>query len=75
MKNFVAGRKTINNQSINQSNLINSIHISINSTKIDFFVCLFCFESHEQFFSYLVTVTITGDRAANLDLYASAYGF
>jgi hypothetical protein len=32
------------------------------------FVCLFCFESHEQFFSYLVTVTITSDRAANLDL-------
>jgi hypothetical protein len=33
------------------------------------FVCLFvCFESHEQFFSYLATVTIAGDRAANLDL-------
>jgi hypothetical protein len=33
------------------------------------FVCLFvCFESHEQFFSYLATVTIVGDRAANLDL-------
>jgi hypothetical protein len=32
------------------------------------FVCLFCFESHEQFFSYLATVTITGDRTANLDL-------
>jgi hypothetical protein len=33
------------------------------------FVCLFvCFESHEQLFSYLVTVTIAGDRAANLDL-------
>jgi hypothetical protein len=32
-------------------------------------ICLFvCFESHEQFFSYLVTVTITGDGAANLDL-------
>jgi hypothetical protein len=32
-------------------------------------VCLFvCFESHEQFFSYLATVTIAGDRAANLDL-------
>jgi hypothetical protein len=32
-------------------------------------VCLFvCFESHEQFFSYLATVTITGDGAANLDL-------
>jgi hypothetical protein len=31
--------------------------------------CLFiCFESHEQFFSYLATVTIAGDRAANLDL-------
>jgi hypothetical protein len=33
------------------------------------FLCLFvCFESHEQFFSYLATVTITGDGAANLDL-------
>jgi hypothetical protein len=35
------------------------------------FVCLFIFfffESHEQFFSYLETVTIAGDRAANLDL-------
>jgi hypothetical protein len=32
------------------------------------FVCLFYFESHEQFFSYLATVTITGDKAANLDL-------
>jgi hypothetical protein len=28
----------------------------------------FYFESHEQFFSYLATVTITGDKAANLDL-------
>jgi hypothetical protein len=27
-----------------------------------------CFESHEQLFSYLETVTITGDGAANLDL-------
>jgi hypothetical protein len=33
-----------------------------------FLVCLF-FESHEQFFSYLETVTITGDGAANLDLH------
>jgi hypothetical protein len=33
------------------------------------FVCLFvCFESHEQFFSYLATVIIAGDRAANLNL-------
>jgi hypothetical protein len=33
------------------------------------FVCLIIsFESHEQFFSYLATVTIIGDRAANLDL-------
>jgi hypothetical protein len=31
--------------------------------------CLFiCFESHEQLFSYLATVTITDNRAANLDL-------
>jgi hypothetical protein len=29
---------------------------------------LVCFELHEQFFSYLAAVTITGDRAANLDL-------
>jgi hypothetical protein len=27
-----------------------------------------CFERHEQFFSYLATVIITGYRAANLDL-------
>jgi hypothetical protein len=27
-----------------------------------------CFESNEQFFSYLATVTILGDRATNLDL-------
>jgi hypothetical protein len=27
-----------------------------------------CFDSHEQFFRYLATVTITDDRAANLDL-------
>jgi hypothetical protein len=32
------------------------------------FVCLICFKLHEQFFSYLATVTITGDRAANFDL-------
>jgi hypothetical protein len=31
--------------------------------------CLFaCFESQEQFFSYLATVTITGYTAANFDL-------
>jgi hypothetical protein len=27
-----------------------------------------CFALHEQFFSYLASVTITGDRTANLDL-------
>jgi hypothetical protein len=32
------------------------------------FVCLFSFETHEEFFSYLANVTITGDGAANLDL-------
>jgi hypothetical protein len=35
-------------------------------TRIRNFVCLFCCESHEQFFSYLATVTITGDKTANL---------
>jgi hypothetical protein len=40
------------------------------------FVCLFvCFESHEQFFSSLATVTITGDRAANLDLWLALTAF
>jgi hypothetical protein len=29
---------------------------------------LFYFESHEQFFSYLATITITGDKAAKLDV-------
>jgi hypothetical protein len=44
--------------------------IHIYSVTFDLFVvCLFvCFESHEEFFSYLATVTITGDGAANLDL-------
>jgi hypothetical protein len=33
-------------------------------------VCLFdCFEPHRQFFRYLAAVTITGDRAANLDVH------
>jgi hypothetical protein len=31
----------------------------------DMFVCV---ESQEPFFSYLATVTIIGDRAANLEL-------
>jgi hypothetical protein len=39
------------------------------TSNVAMFVCLFvCFESHEQFFSYLATVTITGDGAANSDL-------
>jgi hypothetical protein len=40
-------------------------------------ICLCVFIALEQFFSYPVTVAITGDGAANLDLYAyiSTYGF
>jgi hypothetical protein len=38
--------------------------------------CLFvCFESHDQFFSYLATVTISSDRAANLDLCLALMAF
>jgi hypothetical protein len=38
-------------------------------TQSRYFIRLFvCFESYEQFFSYLAFVTITGDRAVNLDL-------
>jgi hypothetical protein len=46
-----------------------------------FGVCLFVwwlfffFESHEQFFIYLATVTITVDRAANLDLCLALMAF
>jgi hypothetical protein len=36
---------------------------------------LVCFEWHEQFFSYLATVTITGDRAANLDPFLALTAF
>jgi hypothetical protein len=45
------------------------------------FLCLFSFgvffffELHEQFFSCLATVTITGDRAANLDLFLALTAF
>jgi hypothetical protein len=40
------------------------------------FVCLFvCFKPHEQFFSYLAAVTITGDRAANLGLCSALRAF
>jgi hypothetical protein len=46
------------------------------SASLSIFVCLFiCFESHEQFFSCLVTVTIAGDRAANLDLFLALTAF
>jgi TRAP-type C4-dicarboxylate transport system permease small subunit len=39
------------------------------------FIC-FCFELHEQFFGYLATaVTITDDRAANLDLCLALMAF
>jgi hypothetical protein len=34
-----------------------------------------CFELHEQFFSYLATVTISGDRATNLDLWLALTAF
>jgi hypothetical protein len=37
------------------------------SSEAMIFVCLFYFELHKQFFSYLATVTITSDRAAHLD--------
>jgi hypothetical protein len=42
--------------------------LMINQNAVALFVCLLYFESYEQFFSYLATVTITGDGAANLDL-------
>jgi hypothetical protein len=44
-------------------------------TSFCLFIYLLFFESPEQFFSYLVTVTITGDRAANFRPMLSAYSF
>jgi hypothetical protein len=41
---------------------------------LDILFC-FVFESHEQFFSYLATVTIADDRAANLDLCLALMAF
>jgi hypothetical protein len=35
---------------------------------MEIFVCLFWFESHKQFFSYMATVKSTGYGAANLNL-------
>jgi hypothetical protein len=43
--------------------------IIMTKTHVYLLLILFvCFESHEQFFSYLATVTIAGDRAAYFDL-------
>jgi hypothetical protein len=42
---------------------------------IPLLVCLFCFDLNKQSFSYLATVNIASDRAANLDLLLSTYGF
>jgi hypothetical protein len=37
-------------------------------------ICLFeCFEPQEQFFSNLTAVTITGDKASNLDLFLAGW--
>jgi hypothetical protein len=37
-------------------------------TTLQLLFILFVFELHEQFFSYLATVTISGEGAANLAL-------
>jgi hypothetical protein len=44
--------------------LAHRLHVNCFNTWIDWLQMFVCFESHEQFFSYLATVTITGDRAA-----------
>jgi hypothetical protein len=45
-----------------------SVFKPINTHKCTGITSFVCFQPHEQFFSYLAAVTITGDRAANLDL-------
>jgi hypothetical protein len=42
---------------------------------VGFFLLLVCLQLHEQFFSYLAADTITGDRAANLDLCLALMAF
>jgi hypothetical protein len=46
----------------------NSLQKYISKYNLEQFFLFVCLESHEQFFSYLAIVTITGDGAANLDL-------
>jgi hypothetical protein len=44
-------------------------HMKYRSPNTYYSICLLvCFESHKQYFSYMATDTITGDKAANLDL-------
>jgi hypothetical protein len=47
-----------------------TIDVEVKGQGVKLDICFFFyFESHEQFFSYLATVTIAGDRAAkDLDL-------
>jgi hypothetical protein len=42
--------------------------LDIYSYEIEKYHKYVCIQPHEQFLNYLVAVTITGDRAANLDL-------
>jgi hypothetical protein len=53
------------------------LYSSRQTSKLACVICLFveCFEPHEQFLSYLTAVTITGDRAANLDLHVASKDF
>jgi hypothetical protein len=47
----------------------------ISSLSCTMFLCFFYIYQHQQFFSYLVAVTITGFRAANLDICSALVAF
>jgi hypothetical protein len=50
------------------SEILLPLELPLGNWEVLFVFCLFYFEPHEQFFSYLAAVTVTGERAANLDL-------
>jgi hypothetical protein len=65
------------NRAYSKSTSLNSPIFKVKLASLScLYTCLFiCFESHEQFFSYLATVTITVDEAVNLNLRLSLTAF
>jgi hypothetical protein len=57
LRNTISARMQISDELFSQTNILHQDDVG----------SLVCLQPHEQFFSYPSAVTITGDRAANLD--------